>query len=163
MPLKIIYREWQKIGITSITHPQINWFFIWPLQQLFSRDNRGFLSVPTLIFILDRKNSVYKYDWMQNRIQICLLYELWICTSIHTWMIRSLTICVKWIVINNKVKTLWDLFIYKLVTILCNSPLPIYFPSNLSLSNVSLKSCFTVTCTSLSSDNAGSLSPVNSL
>ena len=35
MLIKIFHRERQKNGITSITHPQINHFLIWPLQKVF--------------------------------------------------------------------------------------------------------------------------------
>ena len=38
IPIKLIHREQQKIGIAPITHPQINRFFILPLQQVFCRE-----------------------------------------------------------------------------------------------------------------------------
>ena len=95
MPIKPIHCERHTIGMTSITHPHTNRFFILPLQQVFSREKRRFILAPTLLLLVDRKHIAYKFYWMQNRLQIVLLNEHWILTAVHTRLIRSLTICVK--------------------------------------------------------------------
>ena len=72
MLLKLIHHEQHKIGITSNIHSHINHFFIRPLQKVFSREKRRNLLATNLIFIVDRKKSVYKFDWMRNWLQIVL-------------------------------------------------------------------------------------------
>ena len=95
IPIKLIHREQKNIGIAPITHPQINRFFILPLQQVFCKEKWRWLMKTTIIFLIDRKNSVYKFDWMQGWIQTVNLYEFFIWTSVCMRLIRSLIICVK--------------------------------------------------------------------
>ena len=54
--------------------------------------------------LVDRKSSVYKFDWMRNQLQIFLYYELWIQTNFHMRLIRSLTIYVKQTTTKKKLK-----------------------------------------------------------
>ena len=94
MLLKLVHREWHKIGIARITYPQINRLFVLPLRQVFCRDKWRCLSIPALLLLVNREKSAHEFDWILSWIQIFLSYELWIWAAFKKNLSHSLAICV---------------------------------------------------------------------